>query len=164
MAGIAKGSTKNDYSPELIAKVVQLYGEGKHTSKQLAELYGIPERTVHNWTTKQGVKKGDIVEKLMNAYEEEFVRNGIDKAEIATITSEFLHAESNDYSDPKKVKKVPNFKVRKDGLDVYMKLVGVGKESEDKNVNVNPPTVKILIVNSKDGTEVVSNMLDGINI
>ena len=157
MAGIAKGSTKNEYSPKFIAEVLNLYKSGDYTANQLAEKYKIPERTIYNWTQKHNVSKGELIDKIQNAYEEEFARQGIDKSEIANITTGLLHAESNDYSDPKKVKKVPNYKVRKDGLDVYMKLVGAGKESEQTQQTA-PIEFKILI-NNADGT-VTTNLAD----
>lgn len=163
MAGIAKGSTKNEYSPKFIAEVLTLYKSGDYTANQLSEKYKVPERTIYNWTQKHNVQKGELVDKIQNAYEEEFIKQGIDKSEIVSITGGMLHAESNDYSDPKKVKKVPNFKVRKDGLDVYMKLVGIGKESDDKNAGISPPTVKILVMNVSPSGTIATNF-DGINI
>lgn len=87
MAGIAKGSTKNEYSPKFIAEVLTLYKSGDYTANQLSEKYKVPERTIYNWTQKHNVQKGELVDKIHNAYEEEFIRQGIVEPQLSEYVS-----------------------------------------------------------------------------
>lgn len=146
MAGLAKGSTKQEYTPQLIAEVLHLYKIGEKTAVQLSEEYKIPERTIRNWVQKLEISKGELIEKaeekLTNKYIKAFVARGYDEAKIAQIVGDFLESEKRDPENPKK--RVPDLYNRNIGLTQFAKFTGLDKPQEetksDKKIEI-----KILI-------------------
>lgn len=122
---------KNRYNKEFKMKVMHEYRIKEVNLKVLSEKYEIPYSTLRKWQGNAPIKKIDFEKALSQKYEKEFVKKGFDKKKIASIVGTFLEAQDEDSNI--------DFKVVKDGLDLFMKLTGVGKEEvtqDDKNVQI----------------------------